>query len=134
MNVPAWASASGHRWVLPVGLLAASEKHLFEYGERVYPIYFETPSEKADDITLELPSGWQVASLPAAANQDLRVVAYASSAENNKGILHLTRKLDVNIIFLEKQYYGPLRNFFQMVKSGDDEQVVLQQGTAVSSN
>jgi hypothetical protein len=57
-----------------VGLFSAGEKRVFEHTDRVHPIYFEFPSETVDDVTITLPLGWQVGTLPAAQNQDVKVV------------------------------------------------------------
>jgi len=59
-------------------------------------------------------------------------VGYVLKAENNKGTLHLTRKFDINLVFLEAQYYGALREFFQVVRSGDEDQIILQPGAAIT--
>jgi len=48
--------------------------------------------------------------------------------------LHLTRKLRVNFLILETKYYPALRNFFQSVRNGDEEQIVLQPESATASN
>jgi hypothetical protein len=135
LKVPGWASGAGRRALVPVGLFSAAEKHLFDHANRVHPIYFEFPFEKVDDVTIELPPGWQVASLLSAQNQDGHVVAYTLTMENGKGTLHLTRKLRVDILLLETKYYKALRNFFQVVRTGDQEQIVLQPGpAAITSN
>jgi hypothetical protein len=55
-------------------------------------------------------------------------------AENNKGTLHLNRALNVDILLLEQKYYPALRNFFQVVRTTDEEQVVLQPASANASN
>jgi hypothetical protein len=134
MKIPGWASAAGRRVLLPVGVFTATEKQLFEHSERVHPVYFEYLSQKLDDVAIELPPSWQITTLPPRRDQDLHVVGYACGAENNKGVLHLTRKLDISILLLETKYYSPLRSFFQGVRTGDDQQIVLQPGSAVSSN
>jgi hypothetical protein len=134
LKVPGWASAAGKRALMPVGLFTANEKRLFEHANRTQPIYFEYPFEKLDDVSIELPAGWQVASLPPAKNQDGHIVSYTLKAENDHETLHLTRKLNVDFLFLETKYYGALRTFFQVVRSGDEEQIVLQPGAATASN
>jgi hypothetical protein len=134
VKVPGWAALSGRRALFPVGIFSGTEKHVFEYSQRVHPIYFEFLSQKVDDVDIELPPGWQVTSVPQPQDQNLRVVEYAVSADNPKGSLHLSRKLDINILTLDTKYYGPLRSFFQMVKAGDEQLVVLLPGTATSSN
>jgi hypothetical protein len=72
--------------------------------------------------------------MPAAQNQDGHVIVYNLKVEDNKGTLHLTRKLSVDVLLLEQKYYAALRKFFQVVRSGDEEQIVLQPGTAAASN
>jgi len=134
LRVPGWVAGAGKRAVMPVGLFTAAEKRLFEHANRVQPIYFEYPFEKLDDVSIELPSGWQVASMPPAKNQDGHIVSYTLKAEDDKGVLHVARKLNVDFLFLETKYYGALRTFFQVVRTGDEEQIVLQPGAATASN
>jgi len=99
---------------------------MFEHSIRVHPLYFHYLFEKTDDVHIELPQGWQVGSLPQAQDNDAKVIAYSLKVENNKGSLHLERHLKSNLTFLEQKYYGALRNFYQSVRSGDDQQIVLQ--------
>jgi len=58
--------------------------------------------EKADDVHIELPLGWQVGSLPQAQNNDAKVIAYSLKVENNKGSLHVERHLKSNLPFWSK--------------------------------
>ena len=134
VKIPGWVSGAGRRALLPVGLFGASEKHLFDHAERVHPIYFQFPSQKVDDITVELPPGWKIATLPQEQSADGKVITYSSkeSSENNK--LHLSRKLDINVLLLQQTVYGALRNLFMSVRTGDEQQVVLQPGESVAVN
>jgi hypothetical protein len=134
VKIPGWASSAGRRALVSVGIFTAAEKRVFEHASRVHPIYFEYPFEKADDVTIDLPLGWQISSVPKSQIQDGHVIMYALNVENNKGTLHWTRKLSVDVMILDPKYYGALRNFFQVVRSGDEEQIVLQPGTAAASN
>jgi hypothetical protein len=134
LKVPGWAAGAGHRALVPVGLFSATEQRVFDHANRVHPIYFEFPFEKHDDITVELPTGWQVSSLPAAQKQDGHVVVYSLQVENAKNTLHLTRNLSVDFLLIDQKYYPALRNFFQVVRTSDEEQIVLQSGTASASN
>jgi hypothetical protein len=62
------------------------------------------------------------------------IVTYSMKVENGKDTLHLTRNLTVDFLILETKYYGALRNFFQAVRTGDEEQIVLQPGAASAGN
>ena len=134
LKIPGFASNAGSRVIIPAAIFTAAERGVFEHTERVHPIYLEYPYEKADDITIELPSGWQIGSLPAAQDQDGHVVHYVMKVEPDSGAVRLTRRLSVDLLMLDKKYYSALRNFFQMVRTTDGEQVVLQPGQIHASN
>jgi Domain of Unknown Function with PDB structure (DUF3857)/Transglutaminase-like superfamily len=134
LKIPGWAARAGRRSMLPVGIFSATEKHVFDHTERVHPVYFEFPSEKLDDVTITLPAGWQVSSVPPAQDQAENIVGYELKVENDKGTIHLTRQLRINLMLVDTQYYAALRDFFQKVRKGDEQQIVLQPGTASSGN
>jgi hypothetical protein len=134
LKIPGWMSGAGRRALLPVGIFSATEKNVFDHSERVHPIYFEFPSAKIDDVSISLPLGWQVSSLPSAQDKDSKVVRYVLKAEDNKNTVHLNRRLSVDLLLLESKYYPALRNFFELVRTGDEEQIVLQPIGARASN
>ena len=135
IQISGWATRAGKRMLVPVGFFSANEKHIFEHANRVHPIYFEYLYQKVDDVTVELPPGWQVSSLPPAQTQGRAdLIAYSLNVENGNGTVHVTRNLHVAFLLLEQKYYTALRNFFQAVRTGDDEQLVLEPRTASASN
>jgi len=107
---------------------------LFDHAERVHPIYFAFPFQRVDDVTIELPLGWQILNVPAPQKNDGHVVVYTSKAEINKGTLELHRVLNVDIMIMEAQYYPALRDFFQVVRTADEQQVMLQPSSASARN
>jgi hypothetical protein len=134
LKIPGWASSAGRRVVIPAVIFTAAEKGVFEHANRVQPIYFEYPYEKADDMTIELPLGWQVSSVPAAQDKNGKAVVYSLKVDQSPGALRLTRKLTIDLLLLDQKYYGALRNFFQAVRNGDGVQIVLQPGEIHASN
>lgn len=133
LKVPGWASAAGRRALMPVGLFSAPEKHIFDHANRVHPIYFEYPFQKVDDVTVDLPLGWQVSSTPPAQKQEGHVVGYTLDINHDAGTLHWKRTLNVDLILLDSKYYGALRSFFEVVRTSDDGQIILQPATATTS-
>ena len=134
LKIPGWASNAGKRVVIPAAIFTVAEKRIFEHSNRVQPIYFDYPYEKVDDVTIELPPGWQVSSIPAPQDADKKIVGYNLKVEQSAGALRLTRKVTIDFLLLEQKYYAPLRAFFQLVRTGDGEQVVLQPGEMHASN
>ena len=134
LKVPGWASSAGRKALLPVELFGATEKHLFEHANRVWPVYFEYPFKKVDDLTIELPLGWQVESLPKDMDEDAKAAEYTLKAENKDGTLHIQRTLRSDLMTIPKESYSALRGFFGFVRAQDDQQIVLHPGGTSASN
>jgi len=134
LKVPGWASAAGRRALLPFGLFSATEKQLFDHTNRVHPLYFEYPFQKEDEVTIQLPLGWQVSSVPKDLNQDAKAAVYVRKVQDDKGTLHLRRVLRSELLMVEAKYYRALRAFFQNVRTGDEEQIIVQPMAARAAN
>jgi hypothetical protein len=134
IKVPGWASNAGKRSLIPAAVFTASEKKIFEHAERVHPIYVEYPHEKMDDVTIELPSGCQVESVPPGQDQEKGPVGFSLKVENGKTSVHLTRKVKVDFMILDKKYYPALRAFYQGIRTADELQIVLQPGATTANN
>ncbi len=134
LKIPGWVAGAGRRALISVGLFTAPEKHLFDHANRVHPIYMEFPFQRIDDVTIELPPGWQVATVPKQQNEGGKILGYTLKVEDHKTTLHLGRTLNVNLLLMETKYYSSLRSFFQVVRTADEEQIVLQPDTASASN
>jgi hypothetical protein len=134
LKISGWVSGAGKHALLPVGLFSAPEKHLFDHADRVHPIYFQFPFERSDDLRIDVPLGWQISTVPQAQTLDAKAVLYTLDAKNDKGTLHINRVLNVDILFLPTQNYATLRKVFQVVRTADEEQVMLQPGASTASN
>lgn len=134
LKVPGWVSGAGRHAMMSVGLFSAAEKHVCEHATRIHPLYFHYGSEKLDEVQIDLPVGWQVSSVPQPKAEDGKVILYSLKVDNEKGILHLQRRLRRDLISLEQKYYPALRNFYQTVRTGDEQQVVLQPGGSSGGN
>ncbi|MBS0419572.1 MAG: DUF3857 and transglutaminase domain-containing protein [Proteobacteria bacterium] len=127
LQVPGWAAAVGKRQLMKVGLFGNEDDHTFEHSTRVQPMYFDFPYQRSDDIVMELPAGLKVASLPK--NQKVAastaVYAYDLSADSHDNLVHLSRNLTINMLLVDAKYYPEVRNFYQSVRTGDEEQIVV---------
>lgn len=132
LKVPGWVSGAGKRALLPVGLFSAPEKGLFENAGRTHMVYFHYPYQKVDDVTIELPLGWKVGSLAKPVDNDAKAAVYTMKVEEQNGTLHLSRTLRSELMMIPTDSYVALRGFFQGVRTGDEEQVVLQPGSTVT--
>jgi len=134
VTVQGWASGAGKRVLIPSAVFSNTEKHLFEHADRTHPIYFSFQFKKLDDVTIELPLGWKVSSVPKPTTQDSKVLLYTLKIDDEKGFLHSQRQLDMQLTMLDVKYYTALRNFFQNVRTADEQQIVVQPGAGAASN
>lgn len=134
VKVPGWASSAGRRALLPTGLFGGSEKHMFEHAERVWPVYFRYPFKRVDNLTIELPLGWRTGDIPKPVNQDAKAAQYSLKIENEKDTLHIERILRSDLFMVPKDLYPVLRGFYQIVRTGDEQQVVLQPAGSSAGN
>jgi transglutaminase-like putative cysteine protease len=134
LKIPGWVSSAGRRALLPVGFFTEHEKHAFEHSNRVFPIYFEYPYAKVDDVTVELPLGWKIDSVPPQKTQDSKVIFYELKAENDSGSVRIVRKFNVELLLLEAKYYPALRKFYEVIRTGDEQQILLQPSVSAAAN
>jgi transglutaminase-like putative cysteine protease len=134
VKIGGWASSAGKRALLPVGLFGAPEKHIFEHANRTFPIYFRFPFQRVDEVNIQLPTGWQVGSVPKAVDRDAKAVQYALKIDGSGSSLHFRRLLRSDLFMVSADKYSVLRAFYQLVRTSDDQQIVLQQGAVAAAN
>jgi hypothetical protein len=127
LEVPGWVAAAGQRALLRVGLFAAADDRTFAHQSRTQPIYFNFPFQYRDDFSVELPGGRHINSLPKARNIDKKLYSYGLTAEEKDGQLHVKRDISVRLLLVDAKFYGELRDFFQLIRAADEEQVVITQ-------
>jgi Domain of Unknown Function with PDB structure (DUF3857)/Transglutaminase-like superfamily len=120
-----WAAAAGQRALLPVSLFAAQDKKAFIHTTRNFPMYFSYPHQSVDNITIDLPENWQVSSVPKPRSADHVTMTYSIVAEGKNGSLTVRREKSVKLTLVAVKYFDVVRNFFQEVRAGDEEQAVL---------
>ncbi len=128
VRVPGWASAAGSRWLVPAALFGATERHAFEHATRVYPVYMHWLNEQHDEVEVTLAPRLKVSVLPKADDIDRTAFAYRSKAQDAGGKLLFTRDIAVRFLYLPVKNYDQLYDFYQQVRAGDEEQLVLTVG------
>ena len=129
IKIPTWTASAGHRILVPLGIFSAAEKRIFENAERIHPIYFAYPYGELDDIAIELPDGWQTAALPQSLSRRSYDIVYSISVSQDKRVLRIKRELNSDIYRLGKERYPALQGFFQGVRIGDGQDIVVEPGT-----
>ncbi len=126
VRIPNFGTSTGRRLILPPAIFQANEKHPFPHDKRVHPIYFPYPWQEVDEITVQLPEGYKAESLPKKRTSRPKFGRYEISYENQGRTLRLQRSFAMGAIFFPVEHYSSLRLFFDAVRRGDEQQVVLQ--------
>ena len=126
VRIPNFGTSTGRRLILPVAIFQANEKHPFPHDKRVHPIYFPYPWQEVDEITVQLPEGYKAESLPKKRTSRPKFGKYEISYEDQGRTLRLQRSFAMGAIWFPVEHYPSLRLFFDAVRSGDEQQVVLQ--------
>jgi hypothetical protein len=134
LKAPGCASISGKHAIMPVGLFGSSEKHVFEHTNRTYAVYFEHPFGKTDEINIRMPAQWQVRSVPKPKTMDMKAARYDLAVTGTGNAVQIKRQLKIDFVLMDQKFYAPLRSFFQTMKTGDEQQVVLEKGGTVAGN
>lgn len=128
VKIPGWASSAGRRVVVPLGLFAGAQKHVFEHTQRTYPVYFSYMFQTEDTMKIALPAAWKVDSIPQEVRLDAKALEYQIHADDKNNTLDVTRTLRSDILLLDANKYLALRDFYLKLKSADEQQAVLLPG------
>jgi hypothetical protein len=126
LHFPNYDVRTGQRVVLPLGVMQSALRGSFTSTRRVNAVYFDYPFERYDDITLELPSGYTVESLPAAQSTEREGGQYRIGAEVVDNTIRVQRSFKQTKYYFPAASYSSLRSFYDLVRSGDEQQATLK--------
>src|SRR5579862_53400 len=135
VRIPGFATAAGHRVLLPLTLFQATQPASFQHEKRLNPIYFHFPEIEKDSITIHIPSGWKIESIPTAQKKSPGAgFDYSVSSSQSGDVVSVERQLTISQIMFPVDDYRPIRGFFNTVKTDDDAQIVLQLAQMAKGN
>ncbi|HEX6494170.1 MAG TPA: transglutaminase domain-containing protein [Acidobacteriaceae bacterium] len=127
MNVTgSLGTATGKRIFLPLSIFSAGSRDPFTSSHREEPIDLRYPFLEKDEVTLHLPDGFQVESVPSDARVDLpQNAVYLSHAKANGQTITYSRSYIMANILYDASEYDKLKAFFDDVSNKDRAQAVL---------
>jgi hypothetical protein len=126
VEIPSFANNTGKRWLLPIALFEQNGKQLFVHSERKNPIYLSYPYRTFDTVQITVPATLQVENLPQ--TQPLRTdfAIYTADRTAKGKVVELRRDFAIGGFAFQLKEYPALKSFYEKVRSGDEEQVILQ--------
>jgi hypothetical protein len=124
-------TSTAKRVFLPASFFAASSQPLFVVAKRTEPVDLQYPYEMQDIVSIKLPQGFDIESLPKDAD-----IAYPQNAlykakfTREANTLKSERLMAVGNVVYKAEEYPQLKDFFQKANAKDKEQAVVQLGQA----
>ncbi len=126
VEVRKYASKAGTRLFLPINCINTFENPLPNTKERNLPIHIKRGYLEEDQLTLNLPKGFHVESIP---NETLTIESeygtYMMNVEKEAEKLTYKRKLKIFPVELPAEQYNELRDFYKKVEKADKMKIVL---------
>jgi len=127
-NHPSMAEIIGDKIYVSPFLFYATTENPFKMETREYPIDFVYPQEDKYKITIDIPEGYTIESLPkpvsvALANSQL---VYQFNAQVVGSNIQLTATLSINESFITPVYYNDIKEFFAKVVENQMDKIVLK--------
>ena len=140
VKIPGYAAVTGKRIFLQPNVFERNAKPVFEQAERKHDVYFEFPYSEKDDVTIELPPGFQLESPDAPPD-----VADANGIGRNQIKIRLsqdqrTLKYDREFSFgngdqlvFTKATYPILKRLFEAYNTANTHALTLRQAETSAS-
>ena len=135
LTIPGFATSVGHRMLLPLTPFIAPEPRSFQPATRVNNVYFAVPYQQHDEVSIALPPSYLLESFP----QNIPsipqgAIQYTMIPTKQGNTLQVKRTLAVEDSIYPASIYSSVRRVFSMVKTGDNEQAVLEAATSAHQN
>jgi len=124
------ASSVGSRTIVPLSVFRGAEPNPFTAEKRRHAIYFTHPFQVIDSVTLKVPHGMSVESVPQGSEVTAGTLAFAAKYDQKPDAVTLSRSLSVAVHYIGVENYPTLRKFYGKIAAADEEQVVLRAGAS----
>jgi hypothetical protein len=120
-----FGASTGQRLILPLDIFASHTHPAFQHDKRKYPVYFSYPYQEYDQISLEVPTGYQVEKLPTNSKEKSEYGRYASAWAQQGNVLTMQRRFAMDWFYFQPEQYAGLKEFFNKVHNSDQESAIL---------
>jgi len=118
----------GNKMYINPMLFFTDSTNPFVQEKRVLPIYFQYPKQEKYNITIEIPEGYIVESLPKpiklVTGEDVGTFSFNLQQVENK--IQIVVSQSINGTLISAEYYDILKDFFQKAIDKQNEKIVLK--------
>lgn len=109
-------------------LFFGSEENPFKQETREYPVDFIYPHQDKYNISIKIPEGYVVETLPQPASIAMPegMGSFKYIISNNAGQIQVLYTQDINQAIIGSEYYGALKDFYKEIVKKQTEKIVLK--------
>lgn len=126
VELPNLSSSTGTRSLVSLSVFEAAQKNPFAAERRKYPVYFNYPFQDEDEVTLHVPDGYAVESVPKGVKIEGGALGFVANSSAKEHEVTMKRKFYINTVFVAADQYNIIRKIFSMVGAVDQEALVLK--------
>ena len=114
-------------YVSPLALLAM-DSNPFHQQKRDYPVDFVYPQQEKINLSLTLPDGYAVESLPSVMNIAMpdNVGSFKFVAQAHNKSIQIIANYEMNEAIVPADYYDSLKDFYQKMIDKQHEKIILK--------
>jgi hypothetical protein len=117
---------NGKIYIAPL-LFLTERENPFKQEKREYPVDFGYPKQNRYNVSIDIPQGYTIESMPKAMNlvtgENMGTFKYAIGNTGNK--IQITITEDINTAIISSEYYDVIKEFFQKIIDQSNEKIVL---------
>ncbi len=124
VELPEFGNASARRLLVPSTVFYQESRNPFRATKRSHPVYLPFPYQERDEIHVTLPEGYKLEAFPEPKKYASRFGEYQITRDET-GEFKIQRALSVNGFYFPASDYLGVRRLFEMIVSGDQDQIIL---------
>jgi hypothetical protein len=102
LKVPGWASSTGHRTIVPSGLLSGRKNILLSTATGCIPLTCPMASRKSTTFNIQSPKGWSVQVLPKPIHEDAKAVEFSHRMGDLAGNLNIRGEVRCDLMLVPR--------------------------------
>jgi hypothetical protein len=127
IEIPSSESKAESHVLIPIVIFQSSNIASLRHENRKYAVYFDHAFSEIDEVSIELPSGLNVESMPDSKHIKSAVGNYDSQYKLQDNKISMTRKFTVDGFYYPVEQYKALRTYFDQVAVSDQDNLVLKE-------
>lgn len=118
---------SGKYYLTPL-LFLAEKENPFKANERNFPIDFVLPMEQKHSVSLSIPDGYTITSVPEnlAIGLPNNLGVFKYQITHNSGKVRLVTQFQINTNIISPEYYQTIKDFYKQLVAKQNEKIVIE--------